>query len=132
MRKYIFVILTVLSGCYSVADDLYIESEPVELIITTNTAYRVDVNYYYDPPYSIKTPVHNFYYESNVDNFYDNVEIGVENAINHSYFSQSDSVELYVYAVDKRGGYTAPIYRWRGTNGKINTQRGYVYKEILK
>lgn len=132
MKKYIFIILVLLTGCYSIDDDLYIESEPVPLEIESGTIYRADINYYVDPPFSIKVTGHNFYYEEDINSFYDNVEIAKEEAISNDHFDNSNYVILYIHPVDKRGYHIAPIYRWRGPTGKINTQRGYVYKEILK
>lgn len=131
MVRYL-ALLVLVGGCYSVPDINYIESEPVLQEITSYTTYHVDVNYYYDPPFSVKTTEHRFYLEDDINIFYQELEVGRNNALHSAHYSETDSVELYVRTVDSRGHYTGPIYRWRGSSGYYNTKRAYVHMETLK
>ena len=132
--KNLLVLLTVLLfiSCYTVPDIEYVESKPVLQEITSYTTYHVDVNYYYQPPFSVKTTEHRFYLEDDINIFYQELEVGRNNALQSVHYNEVDSVELYIRTVDSRGSYTGVVYRWRGSTGYYNTKRAYVYKEMLK
>lgn len=126
------LLILLLASCYSVPDVNYIESKPVLQDITSFQAYRADCTYFITPPFGVKSAIYNFYMEEDITYFHEQTEIAIQKAIDNAHYAESDSVVLRIYSVDKRGNYTAPIFRWRGASGYYNTQRGYVYQKILK
>lgn len=132
MKKLLILLSVLLTSCYSVPDVNYIETEPVLQDIVSFQAYRADCTYFITPPFGVKSAIHNFYLEEDIAVFHKQTEIAIQKAIDNAHYAESDSVVLKIYAVDKRGHYTAPIFRWRGDSGYYNTQRGYVYQKILK